>query len=755
MTRDLARWKGRRLHFIGIGGAGMSGLALVCARLGAAVTGSDRSDSSYMERLRAAGLEPVVGHDATNLPEDAEVVVSTAISEDNPELALARERGIEPIHRGALLAELCAEKRLIAIAGTHGKTTTTAMTAWALRAIGADPAFFVGGEVPGLGPDGGTANADWGEGEWVVAEADESDASFLRLRPEVAVVTNVEMDHHSRWGSLAELREAFSAFAESARGLVVPDDEEMDWLRGAGDEVARFGAGSPGPAQLDLRMPGEHNHRNARAALAVLELAGFAAGDVAEALASFHGVHRRLELKGTYGLIDIFDDYAHHPTEVRAVLSALREMGPDRVLAVFQPHLYSRTKALAEEFGGALALADEVFVLDVYPAREKPVGDLAGVSGLRVARAAAERMGGRPVWWLPDRELARRALVEHLDSSEWHGDASVLVTIGAGDVYELGESLLADRPRRGCSMTSRPPEIERHFPLARLTTVRTGGDADWFARPSDEESLVAALRWADEEDLQVGVIGSGSNLLVADAGFHGLAIKLNGELAQIEREGDRVVCGGGYRFPSAAAKTAGWGLSGLEFGVNIPGTAGGAVRMNANAYGGELARVLEWVDVCTASGSERREPEALGFEYRRSSLAPGEVVARASFQLQPADPEEIRATLAGMRERRREAQPSGIKTFGSTFKNPEDPRAQGRSAGRLLEAAGCQGLRHGGARFSQKHANFVENDGGATTADVLELMAEGRRRVYERFGVELEPEVQILGEVEWPAGWGL
>src|SRR5690242_17891240 len=233
----------------------MSGLALVCARLGAEVTGSDRADSSYMERLRAAGLEPVVGHDAANLPEGAEVVVSTAIAEDNPELALARERGIEPIHRGALLAELCAEKRLIAIAGTHGKTTTTAMTAWALRAIGADPAFFVGGEVPGLGPGGEAANAGWGEGEWVVAEADESDASFLNLNPEVAVITNVEMDHHSRWGSLAELHQAFAAFAGPARGLVLPADEEMRWLDGVGGERARFDAGAPGPAPLNLAVP--------------------------------------------------------------------------------------------------------------------------------------------------------------------------------------------------------------------------------------------------------------------------------------------------------------------------------------------------------------------------------------------------------------------------------------------------------------------------------------------------------------------
>ncbi len=297
--------------------------------------------------------------------------------------------------------------------------------------------------------------------------------------------------------------------------------------------------------------------------------------------------------------------------------------------------------------------------------------------------------------------------------------------------------------------------MERDYPLSRLTTVRTGGTADWFARPRDADALVELLAWAAAEGLAIGMVGSGSNLLVADDGFRGLALKLDGELATVEREGERLLCGGGARLPSAAAKAAGWGLSGIEFGVNIPGTVGGAVRMNANAYGGQLAEALEWVEVCTAGGTERRAPEQLGFEYRRSNLKPGEVVARASFSLSPADPAEVKATMAAMRERRHEAQPSGIKTFGSTFKNPEDERAGGRTAGQLLEAAGCRGLRVGGARFSPKHANFVENAGGASTADVLELMAAGRRRVHERFGVALEPEVQTLGEVRWPEGWEL
>jgi len=302
---------------------------------------------------------------------------------------------------------------------------------------------------------------------------------------------------------------------------------------------------------------------------------------------------------------------------------------------------------------------------------------------------------------------------------------------------------------------SPPADAVRDFPLARLTTVRTGGAAEWFARPGSAARLADLLAWAEEEGLATGMVGSGSNLLVSDAGFRGLALKLDGDLALTERDGKRLLCGGGARLPSAATKAAGWGLSGLEFGVNIPGTVGGAVKMNANAYGGQLAEVLESVEICTATGVEHRSPEQLGFAYRSSSLGPGEIVARAGFRLTPGDPEAIKATMASMRRRRHEAQPSGIKTFGSTFKNPEDERAEGRTAGQLLEAAGCRGLRVGGARFSEKHANFVENEGEATTADVLALMAAGRRRVHERFGLVLEPEVQLLGEVEWPQGWEL
>jgi UDP-N-acetylmuramate dehydrogenase len=295
-----------------------------------------------------------------------------------------------------------------------------------------------------------------------------------------------------------------------------------------------------------------------------------------------------------------------------------------------------------------------------------------------------------------------------------------------------------------------PAGVQRDFPLARLTTVRTGGAAEFFARAGSEAELEELLVWAADSGARVGVVGSGSNLLVADDGVRGLVLKLDRELAAIAVDGPSILCGGGARLPAVAASAARAGLSGIEFGVNIPGTVGGAVRMNANAYGGELEAVLDWVLVASAAGTQRRRPAELGLGYRRSSLAEGEIVARARLALLHAEAQKIKATLVELRALRHEAQPQGIKTFGSTFKNPEDPRAGGRSAGLLLAEAGCGGLTIGGARFAPKHANFIENTGAATTADVLAVMAAGRHRVLERFGVELEPEVQTLGEVRFP-----
>ncbi|HTE59639.1 MAG TPA: UDP-N-acetylmuramate--L-alanine ligase [Solirubrobacteraceae bacterium] len=434
-------WAGRRLHFVGIGGAGMSGLALVAHALGASVTGSDRAAGSpYAGPLRAAGIEPEVGHDAANVPDGAEIVVSSAIPPDNPERAAARERGLRELHRADLLGELTRLRPTIAVTGTHGKTTTSSMLVHALRGCGMDPGYLVGGAVRSTG-----SNAGWGTGEWLVVEADESDRSLLKLAPAIALLTNAELDHHTTYASQRDVDETFRAFLALAdRATVVWDRPEL--LALAPDAVP-FDATpelTPGGSRftldgvaVELTVPGTHNARNAAAALTAARIAGADPAQAAAALRDFQGAGRRFERLGTSaGGALVVDDYAHHPTEVAATLEAARTLAPRRVIAVFQPHLFSRTARQATEFGAALAEADEVVVLDVYAARER-AEDFPGVTGFLVAEAAADAAGGKAVAWMPGFEQAEayvRARVR---------DGDLVLTLGAGDVDALGRALVA------------------------------------------------------------------------------------------------------------------------------------------------------------------------------------------------------------------------------------------------------------------------------------------------------------------------
>jgi UDP-N-acetylmuramate--alanine ligase len=439
-------WSGRRLHFIAIGGAGMSGLALVAHALGARVTGSDRAESGYLAPLREAGIEPVIGHAAANIPEgdDVEVVVSTAIGPDNPERVAAAERGLRELHRSELLAQVCAEKRTLAVAGTHGKTTTSSMAAHALLRMGEDPSYLIGGELRTTG-----RNAAWGGGEWLVVEADESDRSFLRLSPQLAVVTNIELDHHATYGSRAEVEAAFGEFLARSDRCVVWDGPDAEaFLDRAGiaeaaffraDDVELRADGSSftwAEQRVRLTVPGMHNVRNAAAALTALVMTGLPRERLARTLEDFRGAGRRFEVLGrTASGATVVDDYAHHPTEVAAALAAARTLQPRRVVAVFQPHLFSRTQQLAREFGAALAAADVVCVLDVYPARER-AEDFPGVGGFMVAEAAADAASGRQVAWLPTFADARPFLASLLR------DGDLCLVLGAGNVVELGRELV-------------------------------------------------------------------------------------------------------------------------------------------------------------------------------------------------------------------------------------------------------------------------------------------------------------------------
>ena len=428
-------WDGRRLHFVGIGGAGMSGLALVAKQLGASVTGSDRSGgSSYAARLREAGIEPIVGHDAANVPAGAEVVYSTAVGPENPERAAASTE----LHRADLLAELTRLRPTIAVSGTHGKTTTSSMLVHALRGSGADPSYLVGGEVRSTG-----SNAGWGTGEWLVVEADESDRSLLKLDRRVAVLTNAELDHHATYASQRDVDATFREFLAAADDAVVWDRPELVAL--ADGRVWPFDAApalSPGGSAFDfdgvavrLSVPGAHNALNAAAALTAIRAIGGDVEAAAAALADFSGAGRRFERLGTTpeGAL-VVDDYAHHPTEVAATLDAARTLEPRRVIAVFQPHLFSRTKHSARAFGAALARADLPVVTEIYPARER-AEDYPGVSGRLVAEAAADAGGGKRVAWLPDFDAAERFLRSELREGD------LLLTLGAGDIDTLGRRL--------------------------------------------------------------------------------------------------------------------------------------------------------------------------------------------------------------------------------------------------------------------------------------------------------------------------
>jgi UDP-N-acetylmuramate--alanine ligase len=472
-----------RVHFVGIGGAGMSGIARILLARGTRVSGSDAKDSAGLAALRALGADVHVGHDAAHLAHLAAgdtVVVSSAVRESNPELAAARAAGLRVLHRSQALAAVMQGRRGVAVAGTHGKTTTTAMVTVALQHCGADPSFAIGGELT----EGG-ANAHDGSGDVFVAEADESDGSFLLYRPLVAIVTNVEPDHLDHYGTPEAVAAAFDAFCDSVQpgGVIVAcgDDPGAARMAAAARErradvtVRTYGFGDPGPAatepgapldtgvaladdgtvsltvagaaagELRLRVPGRHNVLNAAAAFTAVTGLGFPAAETAAGLEGFTGTRRRFESRGVVNGVAVVDDYAHHPTEVAAVLRAARDVTGGRVLAVFQPHLYSRTRIFGAEFGAALGLADEVVVMDVYAAREDPE---PGVSGALVADAVPlprERVAYVPSWSAVAAEVAGRTRP---------GD--LVLTLGAGDVTMLGPEILTALAARGTADAGAP-----------------------------------------------------------------------------------------------------------------------------------------------------------------------------------------------------------------------------------------------------------------------------------------------------------
>ncbi len=442
----------RRAHLIGIGGAGMSGIAHLLLARGVEVTGSDLKASRALDHLRAAGARVHVGHRPDQVGEPDVVVVSSAIREGNPELAAARARGIPVLARAQVLAALAAGRRAVAVAGTHGKTTTTSMLAWILDRCGLDPTFVVGGDLNEIG-----SGARAGDGDVFVAEADESDGSFLLLRPEVAVVTNVEEDHLDFYrGGRAEIEGAFARFVRGAGRVVACGDDPgaRGALAQAGVRALTYGTAegvdvrvrvlreapaagrlalAEGEVEVALPVPGAHNVLNAAAAVLAASLVGVAAPAAAAALSSFPGVRRRFEHRGSARGADLYDDYAHHPTEVAATIAAARRAARGRLIVVFQPHRYTRTEALWRELGRSLAGADVAVVTDVYGAGEDPI---PGVSGELVAEALREAAPGRPVAYLPHRADVVSFLVREVREGD------LVLTLGAGDITTVADEVL-------------------------------------------------------------------------------------------------------------------------------------------------------------------------------------------------------------------------------------------------------------------------------------------------------------------------
>ena len=761
----------RHIHLIGIGGAGLSAIATVLLESGYSVSGSDEQSTVFTERLEQSGARVYIGHQKDNIAGAKIVLASSAIPNSNPELQAAREQGIKVLTRQELLGTLMAGRTGCAVAGTHGKTTVTALLATCLLRVGLDPTFIVGGVISDLG-----INAHHGEGEPFVVEADEYDHMFLGLCPKVAIITNVDYDHPDCYSSMADMKAAFREFAmlvppegrliinqddagardigSEARGAGVPVvsyalQREADWraedVQCGTDGRCSFTLRSrngQSPLQAVIGLPGDHNVSNALAVLAAADFFGISTAALLPTLQGFTGVARRFDMKGDAGGVTVVDDYAHHPTEIRATLSAARARFQRRPLWVmFQPHTFSRTRVMLAEFAASFGDADHVVLIDIFPSREEDDGTVSSGD-------IHELMDHEHSHLLGTHEEAIHFLTERLEPGD------VLMTLGAGDGYRVGEKVLELR-REAVYVSEDYSEglaahfggrVRRHEPLARYTSARIGGPADYFLQAQSVEELATAVQSGWSVGMPVVVFGSGSNVLVSDRGVRGLVVHNQARKVEFLENGTdlRVRAESGTVLAALARMCVARGAAGLEWAVSVPGTVGGALIGNAGAHGGDMAGSIFLAAILQRGMGTRSWPvEELQLDYRTSRLkkASGEfAVLNTEFVLTRADPELLKQKAAKFSQRRRQTQPPGA-SIGSMFKNPP-----GDHAGRLLEAAGLKGMRIGQAEISRVHANFFVNLGGATAGQVRALIDRAREAVRTQFNVPLELEIQFIGE---------
>ncbi|MEP6603535.1 MAG: UDP-N-acetylmuramate--L-alanine ligase [Spartobacteria bacterium] len=745
-----------RVHLIGVAGSGMSGLAALLLELGHQVSGSDRLKSQETDRLQRLGLQFHPEHHAENAGDAELVIYSSAIKIDNPILASARAAQKRIARRAEALAAIMRGKRGIIIAGMHGKTTTSAMTAHVLREGGLHPSHYVGAEIPILG-----SNAHWdARGEYFVAEGDESDGTIAFFHPEHTLILNIEEEHLDFYADLAAIEKVFAQLLEQTTGTVFysADDanatracrsckcavsygfsKEADY-RGTDIELKNFTSvfcvyrGGEQLGEALLNVPGQHNVHNAIGVIALATELGIPFAKITSSLRKFQHARRRFEIKYESDRFLLVDDYGHHPTEIRATLKTARSSGRKRILTMFQPHRYSRTKLLCQDFARSFDDADRVVVTDVYGSNEAPI---PGISGQTIVDAIVQH-GHRAVSYQP--QLSR----VHCDVGNAIDSGDLVLSLGAGNIHEQLSILAADLviAEKLKAIVGEDGDVRLYEPMAKHTTLRVGGPADFWVEPRNENAFAELIQFCRQENLPLFVIGRGSNLLVRDGGIRGVVVHPSGgDFDKIDVDGCEITAGVGAKLKEIAYAARGANLGGLEWMEGIPGAVGGGLRMNAGAMGAQtldnVVRVRYFDGEGNAHTKDRHELEV---HYRHFPLLDKNYAVSATFRAEPSSREKIEALLHDSQEKRRTSQPIA-KSAGCIFKNTESI-----PAGKLVDELGLKNASVGPARVSEVHGNFIVNEGGATATEVLELIEKIKTTAREQRGIELETEVQIVGE---------
>lgn len=757
----------RQVHLLGAGGMGMAPLSLYLGQLGFVVSGEDDAWSSPVRGIVEEGGLQITA--AGGQPAETELVIySPAVAAAHPSRRHATSLGVPQVRRGEMFAEVTRGKKLLAVAGSHGKTTTTAMLVTVLHRAGFECGWLLGG----LFNNNALPPARASGAAWVVAEIDESDDTINLFTPEVTLVVNLDWDHTDHYAKLADLEVAFaSLFCRTKSSIFLSDACALSARLAArgnfaapvatfgrtGDYTCRLSEDHAAGQKLGLggkfsireavvRAHGEFNAANAVAALAVAQQMG--AKINADSLAGFAGVHRRQALLHASS-IKIYEDYAHHPTEIRALLATLRRAAQGRLLVVFQPHRFTRTAQFKTELAASLAAADQVFLMDVYAASELPV---AGGTSADIYAESKKSGAGHPVVYLPgDASGLMAALRGALQPDD------TVVFVGAGDIEQTAREFVAQwqaaekreaawsdfvvavRGRLGAETKFTEREL-----LGPKTTMRVGGPARVYAEPISVEELRQLLLEAHRRGLPVLMLGRGSNVIIPDAGVDGLVISLGHENWQrfTPQPDGRIWAGAGLRLKNLCGLATKAGLLGFEFLEGIPGSVGGGLRMNAGAMGGWMFDVVDEVQLMTMQGELRSLKKAeMHLDYRHCGELQ-EAIALGAYLKSAATgaSTDIRRQIDIYQKKRVESQPRE-PSAGCIFKNPPNG-----SAGKLIDETALKGLRVGDAEVSTVHANFIVNRGHATSADIIGLVREVRARVKAARGVELEPEVLLFGE---------